>query len=70
MVLCSSRETVSLNKICKLAGHLVFNSGSNEPSHALQFKWLDNTFKGTQDEIFFGLDFEICIISLFVMSKY
>ncbi len=29
----------------KLAGHLVFNSGSNESSLAPQFKWLDNTFK-------------------------
>ncbi len=28
-----------------MAGHLLFNSGSNESSLALQFKWLDNTFK-------------------------
>ncbi len=27
-------------------------------------------FKGTQDWDFFGFDFEICIISLLVMSKY
>ncbi len=27
-------------------------------------------FKGTQDWDFFGFDFEICIISLIVMSKY
>jgi hypothetical protein len=26
--------------------------------------------KGTQDLDFFGFDFEICIISLLVMSKY
>jgi hypothetical protein len=30
-----------------MAGHLLFNSGSNESSLAPQFKWLDNTFKGT-----------------------
>ncbi len=29
-----------------MAGHLLFNSGSNESSLAPQFKWLDNTFKG------------------------
>jgi hypothetical protein len=28
-----------------MAGHLLFNSGSNESSPAPQFKWLDNTFK-------------------------
>jgi hypothetical protein len=28
-----------------MAGHLLFNSGSNESSLAPQFKWLDNTFK-------------------------
>ncbi len=44
MVLCSSREIVSLKTFLKIAGPPVFNSGSNEPSHALQFKWLDNTF--------------------------
>jgi hypothetical protein len=27
-----------------MAGHLFFNSGSNESSLAPQFKWLDNTF--------------------------
>jgi hypothetical protein len=27
-----------------MAGHLLFNSGSNESSLAPQFKWLDNTF--------------------------
>jgi hypothetical protein len=27
-----------------MAGHLLFNSGSNEASLAPQFKWLDNTF--------------------------
>jgi hypothetical protein len=30
-----------------MAGHLLFNSGSNESSLAPPFKWLDNTFKGT-----------------------
>jgi hypothetical protein len=28
-----------------MAGHLLFNGGSNESSLAPQFKWLDNTFK-------------------------
>jgi hypothetical protein len=28
-----------------MAGHLLFNSGSNESRLAPQFKWLDNTFK-------------------------
>jgi hypothetical protein len=28
-----------------MAGHLLFNSGSNESSLAPQFKWLENTFK-------------------------
>ncbi len=28
-----------------MAGHLLFNSGSNESSLAPQLKWLDNTFK-------------------------
>ncbi len=28
------------------------------------------TLKGTQDLDFFGFDFEICIISFLVMSKY
>jgi hypothetical protein len=28
-----------------MAGHLLFNSGSNESSLARQFKWQDNTFK-------------------------
>jgi hypothetical protein len=28
-----------------MAGHLLFNSGSNESSLAPQFKWLDNTIK-------------------------
>ncbi len=28
-----------------MAGHLLFNSGSNESILAPQFKWLDNTFK-------------------------
>ena len=28
-----------------MAGHLLFNSGSNESTLAPQFKWLDNTFK-------------------------
>ncbi len=27
-----------------MAGHLLFNSGSNESSLAPQFQWLDNTF--------------------------
>jgi hypothetical protein len=31
-------------KILKLAGHLVFNSGSNESRLAPQFKWLEYTF--------------------------
>jgi hypothetical protein len=30
-----------------MAGHLLFNSGSNESSLAPQFKWLDNTFNPT-----------------------
>ena len=41
MVLCSSREIVSLKNLTKIAP--VLNSRSNEPSHLLQFKWLDNT---------------------------
>ncbi len=28
-----------------MAGHLLFDSGSNVSSLAPQFKWLDNTFK-------------------------
>jgi hypothetical protein len=28
-----------------MAGHLLFNSGSNESSLAPQFKWLDSTLK-------------------------
>ncbi len=28
-----------------MAGHLLFNSGSNVSSLAPQFKWLDNTYK-------------------------
>ena len=28
-----------------MAGHLLFNSGSNKSTLAPQFKWLDNTFK-------------------------
>ena len=35
-----------------MAGHLLFNSGSNESSLAPQFKWLDNTFKESCAEIF------------------
>ncbi len=31
---------------------------------------LDSTLKVHKIEIFFGFDFEICIISLLVMSKY
>jgi hypothetical protein len=34
-----------LKKNFKLAGSLVFYSGSNESSIARQFKWLNNTFK-------------------------
>ncbi len=32
-----------------MAGHLLFNSGSNESCLAPQFKWLDNTFKYCRD---------------------
>jgi hypothetical protein len=47
MVLYSYRETVSLKIFKKLAGPLVYYSGSNEHSLALapQFKWLEYTFK-------------------------
>ena len=41
----SSLALLQQKNFCKLAGHLVFNSGSNESSLAPQFKWLDNTFK-------------------------
>jgi hypothetical protein len=45
MVLCSSRETVSLKKISKLAGPPVYYSETNEPSLTPQFKWLEYTVK-------------------------
>ena len=48
MVLCSSREIVSFKNNFKLAGPLVFYSGSNESSLAPQFKWLDTTFNQTK----------------------
>ncbi len=35
-----------------MAGHQLFNSGSNESSLAPQFKWLDNTFKRACNFIF------------------
>jgi hypothetical protein len=38
-----------------MAGHLLFNSGSNESSLAPQFKWLDNTFKAAR-----GIHREFC----------
>jgi len=44
MVLCSSREIASLKIKKKLAGPLVYYSGSNEHSLAPQFKWLEYTF--------------------------
>jgi hypothetical protein len=49
MVLCSSREIVSLKKNSKLAGPLVYYSGSNETSLTTQFKWLEYTFKIIQN---------------------
>ena len=45
MVLCSSREIVSLKKNLKLAGLPVFYCGWNESSLTHQFKWVDNTFQ-------------------------
>ncbi len=53
MILCSSREIVSLKTFKKISGPPVFNSGWNEPSHALQFKWLDNTFNVDKIVTFF-----------------
>jgi hypothetical protein len=45
-VLSSSRGIgIIKKKKFLMAGHLLFNSGSNESSLAPQFKWLDNTFK-------------------------
>ncbi len=35
-----------------MAGHLLFNSGSNESSLAPQLKWLDNTFNGLLSYLF------------------
>jgi hypothetical protein len=49
VVLCPSREIESLNKIFKLAGPLVYYSGSNETSLTPQFKWLEYTFKIIQN---------------------
>ncbi len=46
LVLSSSREIGPLKKIFLIAGHTEFYCGSNEPSHASYFKWLDNTFNG------------------------
>jgi hypothetical protein len=40
-----------------MAGHLLFNSGSNESSLAPQFKWLDNTFKNCKTHIVIVLEF-------------
>jgi hypothetical protein len=34
-----------------MAGHLLFNSGSNESSLAPQFKWLDNTFNSVNTKL-------------------
>jgi hypothetical protein len=45
MVRCSSRETASLKILKKLAGPPDNYGGSNEPSLAPQFKWLEYTFK-------------------------
>ena len=47
MVLCSSREIVSLRFKKKLVGPPVYYTGSSEPSHAPTFDWPDNTFKTT-----------------------
>ncbi len=41
-----------------MAGHLLFNSGSNETSLAPQFKWLDNTFNFT---VFLLINFRVHI---------
>ncbi len=49
MVLCSSREIVSLKKVFELAWPLVYYSGSNETSLTPQFKWLEYTFKIIQN---------------------
>jgi hypothetical protein len=45
-VLSSSREFVSLKKKILIAGLPEFYCGSNAPSHASQFKWLEYTFNG------------------------
>jgi hypothetical protein len=55
-VLSSSREFVSLKKKIFIAGLPEFYCGSNEPSHASQFKWLEYTFKGT---VRFALGLEV-----------
>jgi hypothetical protein len=46
-----------------MAGHLLFNSGSNESSLDPQFKWLDNTFKLNDDVTVYSptvLDYFLC----------
>jgi hypothetical protein len=49
MVLCSSRDTLSLKKNKKkIAGPPVYyarSTRSNEPIHIPKFEWPDNTFK-------------------------
>jgi hypothetical protein len=42
-----------------MAGHLLFNSGSNESSLVPQFKWLDNTFKYEENFVFFFISCEL-----------
>ncbi len=45
-------------------------SEMNDVKFRGELKHVSNPLKVHKIEIFFGLDFEICIISLLVMSKY
>jgi hypothetical protein len=51
-----------------MAGHLLFNSGSNKSSLAPQVKWLDNTFNVPLFGISFMLVSQRFIIHLFFLK--
>ncbi len=53
-----------------LADKTVYENGLIDTSFNPPLFSIDSILKGTQDWDFFGFDFEICIISLLVMSKY
>ncbi len=62
---------MTVSNVIELACNFRINTVIFEPCFG-GFYFIKNTAHGndTQDWDFFGFDFEICIISLLVMSKY